>query len=205
MKKIVFSLLLLFWCTITSAQNKSEVLDAVRKTVEEYFMPDFNDAIEFPEWRNPDNAEGLASCSRVYIEPNHFFRNGKVCSSYAAWVNQYCSQKLHGKVIEHILTLDENLQKVKGDNDLYRIEASLERKWVIENGPDIPTEKIILTFQWRGAGKLVYIMHMDGDISPIQLPVPVKTPALQQKYLLQLPLILTTYLTAHSWAISWTS
>lgn len=169
MKKIVFSLLLLFWCNITSAQNKSEVLDAVRKTVEEYFMPDFNDAIEFPEWRNPDNAEGLASCSRVYIEPNHFFRNGKVCSSYAAWVNQYCSQKLHGKVIEHILTLDENLQKVKGDNDLYRIEASLERKWVIENGLDIPTEKIILTFQWRGAGKLVYIMHMDGDISPIQL------------------------------------
>ena len=152
MKKIVLSLLLLFWCTITSAQNKSEVLDAVRKTVEEYFMPDFNDAIEFPEWRNPDNAKGLASCSRVYIEPNHFFRNGKVCSSYAAWVNQYCSQKLHGKVIEHILTLDENLQKVKGDNDLYRIEASLERKWVIENGPDIPTEKIILTFQWRGAG-----------------------------------------------------
>ena len=180
MKKILFSLLLVLSCTITSAQKKSEVLEAVCKTVDEYFMPDFNDAIEFPEWRDPDNTKGLASCSRVYIEPNHFFRNGKVCSSYIAWVNQYCSQSLNSKVIEHVLTLDENIQKVKGDNDLYRIGATLERKWVNEDGPDIPTEQITLTFQWRGAGKLVYIMHLDGDISPIKLPVPVKAPVTQQ-------------------------
>lgn len=180
MKKFVLSLLFLLCCTITGAQKKSEVFADIRKTVEEYFMPDFNDAIEFPEWRNPNNGNGLIHCSSIYIEPNHFFRNGKVCSSYAAWLNQYCSQNLHDKVIEHILTLDGNLQKVKGDNDLYQVGATLERKWVNEEGPDIPAERITLTVQWRGGGKLVYIMHLDGAIRPVQLPKPVVVTTLQQ-------------------------
>lgn len=180
MKKFVLSLLFLLCCTITGAQKKSEVFADIRKTVEEYFMPDFNDAIEFPEWRNPNNGNGLIHCSSIYIEPNHFFRNGKVCSSYAAWLNQYCSQNLHDKVIEHILTLDENLQKVKGDNDLYQVGATLERKWVNEEGPDIPAERLTLTVQWRGGGKLVYIMHLDGAIRPVQLPKPVVVTTTQQ-------------------------
>ena len=181
MKKFVLSLLFLLCCTITGAQKKSEVFADIRKTVEEYFMPDFNDAIEFPEWRNPNNGNGLIHCSSIYIEPNHFFRNGKVCSSYAAWLNQYCSQNLHNKVVEHILTLDENLQKVKGDNDLYQIGATLERKWVNEEGPDIPAERLTLTVQWRGGGKLVYIMHLDGNIRPVQLPKPIVEIPVQQQ------------------------
>ena len=180
MRKFGLSLLFLLCCTITGAQKKSEVFADIRKTVEEYFMPDFNDAIEFPEWRNPNNGNGLIHCSSIYIEPNHFFRNGKVCSSYAAWLNQYCSQNLHDKVIEHILTLDENLQKVKGDNDLYQVGATLERKWVNEEGPDIPAERLTLTVQWRGGGKLVYIMHLDGAVRPVQLPKPVVVTTPQQ-------------------------
>ena len=177
MKKILFSLLLVFCCTITCAQKKSEVLDALRKTVEEYFMPDFNEAIENPEWR----ADGLASCSRVYIEPNHFFRNGKVCKSYADWVDQYCSQSLQGKIIGHTIALDENLQKVSGNNDLYSVEATLSRSWATEEGPAIPNEKLKITFLWRGAGKLVHIMHLDGDMSPVKMPEPVKPPVTDNK------------------------
>lgn len=173
MKRLLFSLLFVFCCIFCGAQKKSEVFADVRKTVDEYFMPDFNDAVELPEWRDPANGKGLSHCSSVYIEPNHFFRNGKVCSSYAAWVDRYCTESLHGRVVEHVLTLDEDLQKVRGDNDLYRIGATLVRKWVGEDGPDIPEERLTLTFQWRGVGKLVYIMHLDGDIRPIRFPAPV--------------------------------
>lgn len=173
MKNILFSLLFVFCCTITSAQKKSEVLEKLKETITEYFLPDFNDAIEFPEWRNPDNDKGLASASSVYIEPNHFFRNGKVCTSYADWMNQYCSQSLHGRIIEHSLALNETLQKVSGNNDLYRVEATLLRRWANEEGPAIPAEKINITFLWRGTGNLVHIMQLDGDMSPIKLPEPV--------------------------------
>ena len=181
MKNILFSLLFVFCCTITCAQKKSEVLEKLKETITEYFLPDFNDAIEFPEWRNPDNDKGLASASSVYIEPNHFFRNGKVCTSYADWMNQYCSQSLHGRIIEHSLALNETLQKVSGNNDLYRVEATLLRRWANEEGPAIPAEKINITFLWRGTGNLVHIMQLDGNIRPIQLPKPVvETPVPQQ-------------------------
>ena len=177
MKKILFTLLLVFCCTIACAQKKSEVLDKLKETVNEFFMPDFNEAVEDSEWR----ANGLASASSVYIEPNHFFRNGKVCTSYSDWVNRYCSQSLHGKFIEHRLTLSEKIQKVSGNNDLYSVEATLTRSWAAEEGPAIPNEKLKITFLWRGSDKLVHIMHLDGDISTEKLHEPVKPPVTDNK------------------------
>ena len=176
MKRILLPLLLVLYCTVTTAQKKSEVLEKLKETITEYFLPDFNDAIENSAWRT----SGLINASSVYIEPNHFFRNGKVCTSYADWVNQYCSQSLHGRIIEHSLALNETLQKVSGNNDLYRVEATLLRRWVDEQGPSIPDEKIKITFLWRGTGHLVHIMHLDGDMSPIKLPEPVLTHTPQQ-------------------------
>lgn len=173
-KRLFLSLLLVLCCHIAGAQNKSEVLVVLKETIYDYFLPDFNLAVEESGWRDPQNANGLVSASKAYIEPNHFFRNGKVCTSYTDWVNQYCGQSLNGKVIEHALTLSENLQKVSGNNDLYRIDATLSRRWVNGDGPTIPAEKINITFLWRGAEKLVHIMHLDGNISPVKLPEPVK-------------------------------
>ena len=180
MKKILFSLLLVLCCSIAGAQKKSEVLVELKETIYDYFLPDFNDAVEDSGWRNPRNADGLVNASRAYIEHNHFFRNGKVCSSYTDWVNQYCSQSLYNRIIEHSLTFSENLLKVSGNNDLYRIEATLSRRWVNMEGPAIPAEKINITFLWRGVGNLVHIMHLDGDMAPIELPEPVDVNASNQ-------------------------
>lgn len=175
-KRILFSLLFGICCLLVGAQTNSAILHEVQETVDNYFMIDLNLAVENPGWRMKD----LAECSRTYIEPNHFFRNGKMYTSYTEWVDHYCREVLKNKLIGHELVLDETFQKVQGNNDLYRIGATLNRSWLEEDGPDIPVEKVTFTFQWRGAGKRVYIMHLDGAIRPVQLPQPVVVPTPQQ-------------------------
>lgn len=175
-KRILFSLLFGICCLLAGAQTNSAILHEVQETVDNYFMIDLNLAVENPGWRVKD----LAECSRTYIEPNHFFRDGKMYTSYTEWVDHYCREILKDKLIGHELVLDETFQKVKGNNDLYRIGATLNRSWLEEDGPDIPAEKVTFTFQWRGAGKRVYIMHLDGAIRPVQLPQPVVVPTPQQ-------------------------
>lgn len=175
-KRILFSLLFGICCLLAGAQTNSAILHEVQETVDNYFMIDLNLAVENPGWRMKD----LAECSRTYIEPNHFFRDGKMYTSYTEWVDHYCREVLKDKLIGHELVLDETFQKVQGNNDLYRIGATLNRSWLEEDGPDIPAEKVTFTFQWRGAGKRVYIMRLDGAIRPVQLPQPVAVPTPQQ-------------------------
>ncbi len=175
-KRILFSLLFGICCLLAGAQTNSAILHEVQETVDNYFMIDLNLAVENPGWRMKD----LAECSSTYIEPNHFFRNGKMYTSYTEWVDHYCREVLKNKLIGHELVLDETFQKVQGNNDLYRIGATLNRSWLEEDGPDIPAEKVTFTFQWRGADKRVYIMHLDGPIRPVQLPQPVVVPTPQQ-------------------------
>lgn len=169
---VILSLLFcLASCGGGQIEDRASVAAALKATVEDYFVSHLSIFCEDYADGVFDRRTSVNAYSSLYIEPNHFFYNGRRYSSYAVWVREYIETSLHGAYYNHRLSLLlRDLQKDRVDR--YTVPVELVRVDPVTAEEVGAKFRLLLTFVYQGVGQYVHIMRLDGDIPPLPLPAP---------------------------------